>query len=199
MTSLSRAPLDPASLMARLARGDETALTVLLNTYWSGLVRYGEHLLGSPDAAQDLAQAAFVRLWERRARWRAGSAPRPILFRLVRNLAVDERRAARTRDRSNPAAALAASPPVGTERVEAAELREAIARALADLGSREREIVVLSRFHEMSRAEIAAVTGLSPGSVSNLLSIGMARLARALAPALDAAEYPPGRRMLRRA
>lgn len=188
--------------MARLACGDEGALATMLHDHWPDLVAYGTHLLGSPDQAQDLAQEAFVRLWERRGDWQPNSTPRPILFRILRNLALDERRALLVRARCGPAIAAvgpAVVRPVGTDRVEAAELQAAIDDALRRLSEREREVVVLSRFHDLARAEIASITGLAPRTVSNLLSVAMARLARILSPRLEAADGGLTRRMLRRA
>src|SRR5690606_29933532 len=83
---------------------------------------------------------------------------------------------------------------------EADEVEAAVEAALARLNPRQREVVELSRLHGLSRAEIVAVTGLSAHTVSNLLSTALSRLARRLAPHLEA-QAPPRRqpRILRRA
>ena len=82
----------------RLRRGSAEALDELLRGYWRSLTLYAENLLdGRSDLAEDLVQEAFVRLWEKRDSWREGSAPAPILYTLVRNLALNERRNRATR------------------------------------------------------------------------------------------------------
>lgn len=98
---------DPAALtaadrqlMARLATGDEVALEDILERHWGALLDYATRWLDTPDAAQDLVQEAFIRLWDRRERWDGQSGARPILFRMVRNLAIDHRRQTAAVERS---------------------------------------------------------------------------------------------------
>ncbi len=189
----------PDPVMIRLAEGDETVVALLLDRHWAAVVGYASGILGSSDLAQDVAQEAFVRLWDRRASWTAGHGPRPILFRIARNLALDLGRADRNLTPWAPDFAPPDPAPLAPDRLEADELAAAIDGALARLNDREREVVVLSRIHGLSRSEIATVTGLRPGSVSNLLSVGMLRLARSLAPYLGTAGPAPAPRRLRRA
>lgn len=173
-------------LLARLAQGDEAALESLLEQHWNALIDYAHGLLHSDDGAKDVVQEAFIRLWERRGDWRTGGA-RPILFRIVRNLALDQQRGASVRVRGAAAIRAAATPvaAVAQHSIEEQELSAAIAVALRALSDREREVVVLSRFHGLTRAQIAEVLTLAPQTVSNLLSVALARLWRALAPYLD--------------
>jgi len=184
-------------LMARLLRGDEQALEELLQEHWDALVDYATSLLGSLDDAQDVAQDAFVRVWNRRRAWQPGSSARAILFRIVRNLALDQRRGAEVRARWAASTALRAAPelPVAPGALEEQELRAAIELALRTLGDRQREVVVLSRFHGLSRQQVAEVTGLAPGTVSNLLSDAMSKLCQALAPHLEATPVLARRRV----
>lgn len=195
------APVDVSGVLVRLAAGDESALAELLDRHWGAVVDYAFRLLGSRDAAQDVAQEAFVRLWEHRQRWAPDSSARAILLRIARNLAVDVRRAEAARFRWVAEAAPQAREAAvqQTELAEDQELLRALDRALDRLGEREREAVVLSRFHGLSRSQVAEVMGIAPSSVSNLLSVAMARLWRALAPHLDkpAVGAPPWRRLRR--
>src|SRR5688572_13798416 len=94
-------PSSSSPLLARIALGDETALAELLASEWAPLVRHLSGLLSSQDLAADAAQEAFVRLWERRDSWTAGSA-RALLYRIGRNVAFDLRRRARVRSRALP-------------------------------------------------------------------------------------------------
>src|SRR5690349_17139975 len=88
MTQLDSGSQSPDPVLARLARGEESALGELLERHWRALVGYASRLLESADQAQDVAQEAFVRLWERRTQWTGDDAVRPILFRIARNLII---------------------------------------------------------------------------------------------------------------
>ena len=61
------------SLMRRLQAGDEQAMSVLLAEHWTSVVSYSFRLVGSWDKAEDVAQDAFVRVWEGRKKWSSGS------------------------------------------------------------------------------------------------------------------------------
>ncbi|MBL8984664.1 MAG: sigma-70 family RNA polymerase sigma factor [Gemmatimonadetes bacterium] len=185
--------------LSRLAQGDECAFGILLERHWPGVVGYAARLVASAEVAQDIAQEAFVRLWDRRAEW-TGTDARPILFRIARNLGYDHCRAEAVRGRWASAQRRqgipVSMPDVGA--VEAEDLRTAIERALAALSDREREVVILSRLRGLPRAEVAVVTGLAPGTVSNLLSSAMARLWQMLEPHLGERPTLGAGRRLRR-
>lgn len=64
----------------------------LLRLHWEGVVRYTLRVVDNRDQAEDVAQEAFIRLWMYRGRWRPTSTIRPILYRIARNLALNEAR-----------------------------------------------------------------------------------------------------------
>lgn len=174
-------------MVERLAADDETALDALLEIHWDRLVDYAFGLVGSVDIASDLVQEAFIRLWTRRTHWAPGSVAGPILFRIVRNGALDHLRAEAVRAQRTEVMTLTPSVAATPDQtIEEQELAAAVNLALRALGAREREVVVLSRFDGLSRSEIAEVMSLAPQTVSNLLSLGLTRLQRALGPYLDA-------------
>ena len=61
-------------LLAEVGAGSSEAFSALVDLHWESLVRYGYGLTNEWDAAEDLAQDAFVRLWGNREKWRAGPA-----------------------------------------------------------------------------------------------------------------------------
>lgn len=84
-------------LLAKLQHGDVDALDALIQRYWSPLVAYVTRLGSTSDAAEDIVQQTFARLWERRTTWRTTGSVRGLLYRIARNLAVSEHRAERAR------------------------------------------------------------------------------------------------------
>lgn len=178
-----------AALLVRLRAGDAGALDDLLERYWSPVFLYALHLTGSEDAADDVAQGVFCRVWERRATWRAEGSVRGLLFRLARNIAISAHRRERAQDRAVLAFAEDVSTPAGPAlSAERAALRVALERAVAQLPARRREVFVLRMLDDLSYDEIAHVMGTSKQTVANQLSRALATLRLALADLLDPAE-----------
>lgn len=182
-------PRPGAECLVRLRRGSSEALEELLNAYRSSLVAYAYKLVdGRSDLAEDLVQEAFVRLWERRAAWKEGSAPAPILYTLVRNLALNERRNRNTRKlllRLQPFPSRAGLTP--EKELEGHELGDAINRAVDALPARRREVFRLAWFHGLSYQEVADVLSITPRTVANQMSSALKELRTVLRPHLEEA------------
>jgi RNA polymerase sigma-70 factor, ECF subfamily len=173
-------------LAARITAGDVGAFSALLDRFWEPLVRYAHQLLGSQDAAEDVAQEAFVRLWAKRAALKADTSPRAYLYRLVHNLAIDELRMREVRGRrgrlSQPEPLY---PPTPAQVTEADELAEVAAEAIQALPSRRRDVFVLGHFHDMSYREIAEALDITPRTVANHMTLALRDLRHALRPYLE--------------
>ena len=82
-------PEEHHALVERLRAGDVDALDALLQSYWRGVVLFATRALGDDEAAQDVAQETFIRLWRARADL-TGDRFRAYLYRVARNLVTDE-------------------------------------------------------------------------------------------------------------
>lgn len=154
-------------------------LSQVYREHYRSLVRFLYRRIGDLARAEDLAQEAFVRALEHRP-----SQPRAWLFTVAANLARDEGRRASVRKRHLTlikSEASAAAPEPGPE--VALERRERALRvraALARLAERDREALLLWE-EGFSYDEIAAVLGLSRGSIGTTLARARRRLAEAFA------------------
>ncbi|HEY8469354.1 MAG TPA: sigma-70 family RNA polymerase sigma factor [Longimicrobiales bacterium] len=173
------------ALMELALRGDADAFADLVRRYWSPLAAYARRLLGgNREAGEDLAQEAFLRIWNGRLQWRPTGSVRAFLYGLVRNLALNERRSARVRVRA--IGRLRAmlrdwyQRPSPLELVEQAEERAAVERAIAALPPRRREIFILVRVHGLSYGEVAEILEISPQTVANQMSAALTTLRRLL-------------------
>jgi RNA polymerase sigma-70 factor (ECF subfamily) len=177
-----------AALMARLRDGDALALHRLMHRYWKPLVAHVRCILHDEDAAADAAQHTFIALWQRRARWSATGTVTGLLFRIARNVALNERRTLRARARSDliRSATPASTPATPLQSLEEKELRAALEKALRRLPARRKQVYMLSRDQELSHLEISAVMGISPQTVANQMTLAMADLRLYLRPNLDA-------------
>lgn len=175
-------------LIERIRAGHTLALDALLDGYWTLLVTYSARILGSWDAAEDVAQDAFVRIWERREEWKLEGSVRALLYRITRNLALDERK---RRDRRttwiNNRRGEAPHIATPSEHLQGTELEAAFERAVAALPERRREVFLLARLHGLSHLEIGETMGIASQTVANQLSAALADLRNALEPFLDGA------------
>jgi RNA polymerase sigma-70 factor (ECF subfamily) len=176
------------ALLARLAQDDTRALEEALARYWPLVVDYVARLTGSRDAAEDVAQRAFCRLWDRRAHWGGGptGSLRALLCRIARNAAVSDhrRRLADARTATTFFELTDVSPPA-MDVGDADRLRAIVAAEVDRLPARRREIVVLRCYHDLSYKEIAEVMDIAEQTVANQLSRALASLRGTLGKVLD--------------
>jgi len=170
---------DDIALMLRVKEGDETAFEVLVERHKLRIVGTVAKMLGSDADSEDVAQQAFVRVWQSRARYNPTAQFTTWLLTITRNLVFNEMRRRRRaptvpleRDDDGDHAprewpdASAISPSHG---IQEAELQEAIAAAIASLPEAQRMAIILRRYEEMPYEEIAVVLETSVPSVKSLL------------------------------
>jgi RNA polymerase sigma-70 factor (ECF subfamily) len=120
------------------------------------------------NEAEDVIQAAYLRILEGRARFAGRSSPRTWIFGVIRRVASERRRRRALRTllaprlwAAQPQAAAAPDP----ERALALSRESAsLARALAALPARQREVVTLIFWHGLTIEEAAGVSGLRVGT-----------------------------------
>jgi RNA polymerase sigma-70 factor (sigma-E family) len=171
-TTVSRAPRWDA----------DEALARLYAAHWRRLVRLAVLLLHDVGAAEEVVQDAFVAM---HAHWPALRDPDAAVAYVrqavvnrsrsaLRHRAVVERHAAR---RPGPGSAPGADEPALRR-----GRRDAVLAALQRLPDRQREVLALRYYLELSEAEIAEALGISRGSVKAHASRGGAALRHALGP-----------------
>jgi RNA polymerase sigma-70 factor (sigma-E family) len=139
----------------------------------------GTHLLhaaialtGSRAEAEDLLQAAVERLLRSR---RPVDDLEAYLRRILYNLAADgwRRRGRWLRVRTQVPTL---SEVTMTDPVTAVDLRDALVRALRELTPRQRTVVILRYWEQLTQAETAELLGCSQGNVKAMTSRGLSRL-----------------------
>jgi RNA polymerase sigma-70 factor (sigma-E family) len=147
------------------------------------LVRLAALLLGDHAAAEDVVQDVFVKVWKARHRLAVDGVSAAYFHRAVVNAcrSVHRRRGIARRFNGSRDAALWMEPEASAEDVALRTAQElAVLRALATLPLRQREALVLRYYQRMSEAEIAAVMGVSRGTVKSTAARGLAALGRRL-------------------
>lgn len=144
------------------------------------LLRFGHVLTGSPAMAEDLVQTALTKTWSVVSRRTSGPAIED-LSAYVRRVMVNSYASWWKRSRGKESALSAAMSMVEDPSTASVE-RDAMVRALATLPAKQRAVIVLRFYEDLSEAEIASVMGISRGTVKSHASRAMAHLERVLAP-----------------
>lgn len=154
-------------------------INALFHEVYPPLFRYCHRLTGDPDAADDLAQEAFVRLLDRGPRGPARGL-RVWMFRVATNLIRDAARQSATRRRIMAGAPPPDPAPSPEGEVEQMERVREVRKALEQLAPRDREVLLL-RQEGLSYKEIAQVVNVSPTSIGTLLARALQRFEAAYA------------------
>jgi RNA polymerase sigma-70 factor (sigma-E family) len=136
------------------------------------LMRTAVLLTGRRDTAQDLLQTALERLLRH---WRTLSGdPEAYLRRTLYNLAADGYRRQGRLQRKLMLLRAAAEPE--PDPIAEVDLRDAVVRLLLQLPPRQRAVLVLRYWEQLSEAETAAVLGWPEGTVKSAASRGLRRM-----------------------
>ncbi len=176
------------SLMDEIREGSEPALGELMELCWPELVRYAASQLGDVDLARDIAQEAFIQVWERRRGWRPRGSARVYLYRIVRHLVIDRKRRRavrrRWRDRQGRDDAIRGGhAPSPADMLEATLLADRFRAAVASLPDRRREVFELVFQRGLTHAEAAAVMKVSAQTVANQMSAALRTVRRVVSAA----------------
>lgn len=181
---------DPdVQLMLQVTAGNHSAFEELVARYQDRLVGFFFHLVHDRTAAEDLAQETFLRVFRSKDRYEPAARFSTWLFRIAHNLASNQLRGT-ARRREIPLArdsSMELNPDEGptladrsalmpARQFDSAELRNMVRHAIEELSERQRTVVLLHKFEEMSYEEIGEVMGLGTVAVKSLLSRARVKL-----------------------
>src|SRR5260370_30862634 len=156
-------------LMLQVRDGAGETLGVLFDRYQTPLFNFYSKLTGDRILSEDLVQEVFLRILRYRQSYRPGTPFRSWMYRIARNARVDHLRKSRPQVAFGPE--MVAVPPSDSAQQEQEVLL--LHRALMRMPEDKREILILSRFHELKYEEIARLVACELATVR-------ARLHRAL-------------------
>ncbi|HUR96366.1 MAG TPA: sigma-70 family RNA polymerase sigma factor [Gemmatimonadales bacterium] len=178
-------PPDPeeAAAIVRLQGGHSASYDLLVRRYMRSAFAVAFRIVGHQEDAEDVVQEAFLAALANISSFDTSRRFGPWLHRIVATRALNFRKA-RSRRAAEPLedAGVASAGPSPDAAAEQAGLRDTVAAALARLPERQRMVVQLFELDGFSGAEIAAVLGLSPGTVRWYLHEARHALRGMLAP-----------------
>ncbi|KAA0992628.1 RNA polymerase sigma factor [Dyadobacter aurulentus] len=161
------------SLWQAFIAGDDEAFESLVDQIYPSLFHYGSKFSRDKELVRDCIQDVFLKLWESRKRLNDSIPPAPYLFAaLRRRIHRQAEPPAGSTDASWEADYFQVAFSVEEELIRSETTRELSRRFTALLNSlpaRQKEIILLKYFENLSRDEIADIMQISPQSVSNTL------------------------------
>jgi RNA polymerase sigma-70 factor (ECF subfamily) len=180
----ARASADPieTGAIAAVKGGDSRSYDYLVSKYMKRVVSIAWGIVRNAYDAEDLAQEAFVKAFQTIGRFKIGEPFGPWIYRIVTNLSLD---VVKRRQRFRHEELQDSQPAERRDRPDlpavTGELARRIDEAIQSLPEMQRLVARLYLVEQFDHAEIAAMTGLSEGTIRSHLSLARGKLKMSLA------------------
>ncbi len=164
---MAEASLHEKILTDGLKEGNTRIFDYLFHYYYSGLVVFSFRFVGDMDAAEDIVQDFFFRLWLNRKGLDIRQSVKSYFFSSVKNKSLDFLKRKKTGGNIEKEIAYARSGMLAEEQdlLAQSELEERINEAIGKLPDKCRKIFVMNRFEGIKPAEIAKCENISVRTV----------------------------------
>lgn len=174
------------TLLKKLVRGNEAAFEQVYRAYQVRVYAYALGFVKNEAAATEITQKVFIRLWEKRRKLSVGKPLDAQLFRITKNLIIDDlRKQARLRKLADNYAAFSRQ---HTEKPDDdliyEEYQQQLHEFIAEMPPRRREIFTLNKLEGQSKEDIAHSLSLSPKTVDAHLQLAIKMLRKQLSKVL---------------
>jgi RNA polymerase sigma-70 factor, ECF subfamily len=167
-------------LMVLVGEGDADAFAALYDRHSRTAYWLAHKLTSEKQAAEDLAQDAFLKVWRSADKYRPErGSTRTWILSVVRNQSIDQLRASASRRRAQEKAEASAPRYEPSEAFAQAwgEVRQGRVReALDALPKVQQQVLELAHFSGLTHAEIAERLQLPPGTVKGRMRLGLKKL-----------------------
>ncbi|RZS89501.1 RNA polymerase sigma-70 factor (sigma-E family) [Motilibacter rhizosphaerae] len=152
-------------------RGSAPPFAEFVGARSAALLRSAWLLTGDEQRSEDLLQTALAKVW---TRWDSlGADPEPYVRRVMYTTFVSWWR---RKWRDEVPSDVVPEVPVAGDAADAATTREVVREALRQLPRRQRAVVVLRFFEDLSELQTAELLGISPGTVKSTTSRALTKL-----------------------
>lgn len=186
--------LDDARLVAMARENNREAFTQLIQRYQNQVYSLAYRLCNNPDDAKDLAQEAFIKLYQVLDKYDSQRPFAPWLYRVVTNVCYSQLRR-RPRETVPLEGVIELTPLLPSqasnqpeERYEQEETQRLVRQAIAELPENYRLPIVLRYLEDFSYRQIAEIMEVPVSTVETRLYRGRALLQKRLAQWLERRE-----------
>lgn len=184
--AMSIAQLDLAvdidEFVRQVRMGNTAAFIAVYEIFHPHLIKFAAQLVSSRDMAEDAVQSVFLNIWLKREHWTVVGGLRPYLYRSVRNYLLNEIRHNRVIEKSeglsHPDEPFGMGVAEGGDEssLDNARLVMRMSAAIRTLPERQRTVVLLRWYDDMTMDAIGDLLGISRQAVSKLLHKAVVRL-----------------------
>jgi RNA polymerase sigma factor (sigma-70 family) len=174
-------------LWKELMQGNDQSLGQLMHVHYKALVNYGYKFVKDDEFVKDCIQDIFIDLWHSRTRVAEPDHVKAYLFVSLRRKIFRNRRKLRLTEESNHALSDDSQFPVEfspewwlIEEETVSHKTRLVSEKLNALPVRQREVIYLKYYQELSREEISEILSITPQTVSNLLQLAYTHLRKHL-------------------
>ncbi|MCG6187645.1 RNA polymerase sigma factor [Maribellus maritimus] len=159
------------SYWARFKEGDKEALGKIFQTYYKELYFYGLKIVSVPEFVKDVIQEVFVRLWENKDNVGHVTKVKSYLLVALRNELIHASKKNRISEEEHiniePFTLTIEDFLISEE--DSRQLNERLVISLNKLSERQREVILLRFYHNLTFEELGEVLKMNVQSVRNLL------------------------------
>ncbi|GAA1182240.1 RNA polymerase sigma-70 factor (sigma-E family) [Kitasatospora gansuensis] len=160
---------------------DEAEFSSFVQGRWNGLVRTAYLLTGNRHDAEDLAQTTLTKVYASWRRVRSSNSPDAYVRRILVTSNIDRFRKRRLAEYPTDELPEPGGPHAPDANAQT-DQRQVLFAALATLPARQRAVVVLRYWEDLSEAQVAAALDCSTGTVKSQAAKGLAKLRTHLGP-----------------
>ena len=166
-----------ARLLARMAAGDQAALSDLYGRYGRLVHAVAFRITGDAQAAEECTQDAFMAAWRTARTFDSGRAqPSTWLCAIARNRALDALRGQSRRPTPQEEVQPIGAAPDTADVVADADAAVRVGEAMARLPQEQLDVLQLGYFDGLSQSEIADRLGLPLGTVKSRMRLALGRM-----------------------
>jgi RNA polymerase sigma-70 factor (ECF subfamily) len=162
--------------------GDRSAFDKIFDKYFHQIVAFVNSYIHNWEDANDIAQNSLIVVWENRDKLREGVSIEPYLFKVAKNGALDYLKSLKVRQKHAQDVQSEEKQMISelnelslelfdVEKFKANVLKRKLKGILLTLPFNDRKIFVLSRFNNLTNAEIAEILNISPKTVEKRISL----------------------------
>ncbi len=172
---------DEQQLILRVKEGSHEAFRVLVERHMKQAYSIAHSFLGCHEHAEDVAQESFVRAYKSIGSFRGDAEFSTWLYRIVTNLSLNKLKAEKRRSerevRHNETTLSIAG---GTNEHHRGDHTAHIERALHELPTMQRAVVLLRHFDGLSTSQVSTILGCSEGTVKTHLFRALQKMRKKL-------------------
>ncbi len=166
---------DERHLIAEARNGSREAFRCLVEGHMRQAYTVAFRFVNDHHAAEEIAQEAFVRVYESLHTFREEAGFATWLHRIVTNLALNRLKAMKRRSEERLDTTVHGALPA-TEAAGGTDFREHIERALHELPTLQRAVVILRHMNGLSTKEVGRILQCSEGTVKTHLFRGLEKM-----------------------